>query len=734
MHEAIIQQDAINNNGLHSVIDTGFSIPINTALLKMAHGVGNYHTNNPLAKSPTPLLTIVWANIQRLVDTPGYCAKDKAGWFIPSTLPSRLVEEQIARGSFIVMPFDFDDVPCSFAQLTTIVNGIFGNSDLELYSTKSNTPEKTKARLIVRLAEPLNFVQFMAAQSIAVSFFKDAGIVCDKAWKTCSYIYYLPNAGLLYEKPYSQRKGAGFPPFIAWPKTMQVEISILEAEKLEYLAEKEAQQAAAQYRKTLSQLPDHQPTQGDLIGAFNAVYEPANIMLAAGYQQRNENQFRHPFSESGNYSASVQVGVDGLKRVNSLSTSDKLYSNGKGAHHAFSAFCAIYHNNDMGSALRDAGDNWLTIDGVSWNKAVQRKWAENKAAQIPKVDVSGLIAKAQGAEITFGFNQYSLNGESKMLKDNLAKEAYLMDGLVLMGQLTVWYAKPNAGKTLLAIKLIADAIGKNNIDASKIFYINADDTGSGLVTKIEFAEQYGFQMLAPGYKGFTAKDFEIQIAGMIKTDACKNTAIILDTLKKFTDLMSKTKQKDFFTLCRDFVLKGGTVVMLAHPNKKRDDNNKLIAGGTSDAGDDVDCVYILDAINPVNGTITVEFERTKCRGNNVSTASFQYENTDGLSWEEKFDSVTQVSGEVVTALRNDLRHKAQQETDYSLILKVGNAINSGINKQPDLLDFIIREANIGHKAAFNFLKKYSSPTRCYKQMFDEISGDKNSKTYSLHLL
>ena len=68
-----------------------------------------------------------------------------------------------------------------------------------------------------------------------------------------------------------------------------------------------------------------------------------------------------------------------MSEVHTLSTRDPLFTDGKGAHDAFSAFRVLFHAGDQNNALKDAGDNWITIDGTSWNKAKRKEHAKKKS-------------------------------------------------------------------------------------------------------------------------------------------------------------------------------------------------------------------------------------------------------------------------------------------------------------------------------------------------------------------
>ncbi len=97
-----------------------------------------------------------------------------------------------------------------------------------------------------------------------------------------------------------------------------------------------------------------------------------------GYDQRG-GKFRHPNSESGSFSTSIKDG-----RVHALSPNDLLYTgHGGGAHDAFSTFVALKHGGNTNAALKDAGDNYLLINGESYNRVKRPEYAKEKKQRHP---------------------------------------------------------------------------------------------------------------------------------------------------------------------------------------------------------------------------------------------------------------------------------------------------------------------------------------------------------------
>jgi hypothetical protein len=165
-------------------------------------------------------------------------------------------------------------------------------------------------------------------------------------------------------------------------------------------------------------------------------------------------------------------------------------------------------------------------------------------------------------------DKYSLTGSSSVLEQEITKSVHVLGDIALTGQATIIFAAPNTGKTLITLHLVMESLNRQVIDLSKLYYINVDDTGEGLIQKLKIAEEYGFQMLSEGHKNFKTGDFKNIVLEMIEKKQCQDVIIIVDTLKKFANLMDKKKVSEFNRMVRVFVLMGGTFIALAHVNKK----------------------------------------------------------------------------------------------------------------------------------------------------------------------
>ena len=104
----------------------------------------------------------------------------------------------------------------------------------------------------------------------------------------------------------------------------------------------------------------------------------------------------------------------------------------------------------------------------------------------------------------FSLEKFALNGQSTEMESKMLDDKFVLGRLAILGQSTVFYAKPNAGKTLMTIWLLIEQIKTGDISGPDVYYINADDNHKGITFKLKLAERHGFNMLALGYNGFNA--------------------------------------------------------------------------------------------------------------------------------------------------------------------------------------------------------------------------------------
>jgi hypothetical protein len=322
--------------------------------------------------------------------------------------------------------------------------------------------------------------------------------------------------------------------------------------------------------------------------------------------------------------------------------------------------------------------------------------------------------------------QYSLLGKLDIVRKFAVDATPLLGSIALKGQFTVLYADSNAGKTLLTLHLLREAILGGRIEGDKVFYANMDDSSSGLLGKGEIAEELGFHQLAIGYQDLTKDRFLEGVRDMIQTREASGTLLVLDTLKKFTDVMSKSESSEFAQLMREFTAVGGSALGLAHTNKNRDREGQLVQTGTADIPQDADCTYILDT-EVKNSETVVTFKNTKSRGPVPRFAQFAYDRHE-RNYCKLLDSVRELA---VDESSLDFEIVPEENPNDRMIRAIKEVIGSGFNGKTDL----INEAYALTKDSKSKLEKIylryvgSDPT---KHIWGFTVGERNLQSFFLH--
>ncbi len=733
---------------------------------QMVSGIGADHTD----RYGKEYLTIGWDAITALVDKPQQVDKAQAQWLIPSSYKTRTFKEQEQHGQYYCLWVDLDDKPLKIYDLADHFNNLLSGSDYELYNTSSATVDNQKARALIPLNKPLSFMNWRMAQQVLNDKLEALGIKPDRAAERAAQLCYLPNKIKFYGSR-SSRNDLFFDPMQTWASEIETKKNLAKAETA-VLSSKKRQAEKRREELSLSNTPN-------VIEAFNQSYTPQEWMTTHGYDQQG-NSFRHPNSQTGNYSATVKTDSNGVLRVNALSSADPLYTDGQGAHDAFSCFTVLVHNGDHSAALIDAGNNLLTIGVVSFNKALQRDHMQKKAQQ-PKVEfnIDDLLTAQEsrngtaqptpippqaqdnymddnidydsmpdfgevGGEkeskakddpekpkIPFSMKSFSLSGQSEIMKTKMLADRYVLDRIAILGQATTIYAKPNTGKTLLVLWMLIESIKAGRISGENVYYINADDDYKGLVYKTSLAEKHGFQMLAPGHNDFESVALQGYMRQMIDDGTASGTVIILDTLKKFTDLMDKRKGSAFMDRAREYISNGGTLIMLAHTNKNRDADGKAVFSGTSDVVDDCDCVFILDEVAKTNTTKQVLFENIKCRGDVANELAFSYSVEEGKHYQYRLESVEPADKNATAKAKEEKIAADARAKDQEIIDAITEAIEQGITQKTPLILAAHDCSGISKRRLTTILTRYKGTDFSKGDLWREEVGEKNAKTYHL---
>ena len=313
----------------------------------MVSGFGKYH-----GKNVGSYASITYEQIQALVDNPQQVEKDVALRVIPSTLKTRVHAEQREFGDFWMLWADLDKNPLNINLVEELVRAL--GCDYEIYASRSAVPGLPKCRVLIPLPYGISGADWLICQRLLNDhFYHEGGVTPDRTTQQAGQPCYLPNRGSYYFSR-SRREGAFFDVLAVWQENIEVVRGIVAAEMAQKAAEKEARERA-QASKTVD------PSKS-LIHAFNDAYAIGDLLFEAGYDEK-DGTFRHPASQSGSFSANIKDG-----RVYTFSSADPLYTDGEGAHDAFSVFTVLFADGDLDKALTLAGNERVMIDGKPWNE------------------------------------------------------------------------------------------------------------------------------------------------------------------------------------------------------------------------------------------------------------------------------------------------------------------------------------------------------------------------------
>lgn len=300
--------------------------------------------------------------------------------------------------------------------------------------------------------------------------------------------------------------------------------------------------------------------------------------------------------------------------------------------------------------------------------------------------------------------RYSLRGQSEEFTKNAVAATSLLGHLCLAGQATVWYAPPNAGKTLIALKLLSDAISENRISPDNVWYINADDSSEGFATKIRLMDDLGVHTIAPGFQGFEAGKLPELFHEMARANKAKGSLIIIDTIKKVASLMDKNSASTFTAACRAAVMAGATIVGFAHTNKQPSASGKLQYAGTTDLRDDFDAAYIMEPVQTdwSKEEKVVKYEAIKTRGSNAQYAAYAYSNIPDISYEERLASVRTVGEEEIQGFRV----MEEEKSDAEIIEAISHCISTGEYAKMALAKAASKRSGASERQVIRTIDKY----------------------------
>ncbi len=351
--------------------------------------------------------------------------------------------------------------------------------------------------------------------------------------------------------------------------------------------------------------------------------------------------------------------------------------------------------------------------------------AQKQAVEAPHTETAGEPVNA--------LDQFAINGQVAQMKQQMIDDipAWVW---ALLGQLTILFMVYNAGKTLVSLWEIINGIIAGRLIPENIYYINADDTFKGGITKGEIAEKYGFKMLIPGHNGFKADQLLTILSRLTATGKAAGIVIILDTGKKFIDMMDKAAAARATEILRQFVSHGGTVIILAHVNKHRGADGKPIHEGTGDLVNDADCVYVGDILleDTARGLRTIQLKNIKARGDVPSEITYRYSIAKGASYEDRLQSIVEVGKAEQEAAKRMKTAQALLAKNKAAILAIKECLMDGINQKTALIEEAHSRSGLSRSVIRKALEDHTGGKVDEYQFWHLTISGKNSNIYQLN--
>ncbi|KAB7887137.1 hypothetical protein [Poseidonibacter ostreae] len=314
-------------------------------------------------------------------------------------------------------------------------------------------------------------------------------------------------------------------------------------------------------------------------------------------------------------------------------------------------------------------------------------------------------------------NKYSMSKER--LKNMEKNEINIVDEILFKGHITVIVARPNGGKTLLA-KHWAKQIAQNGY---QLLYIFEDANMNNYKDMSETGFKCGFDVMASfANVGVSAEDILKDISNLADTEEnLSKLVLVVDTFKKFVDVLGKDSVKRFYNIMRKITAKGGTVLTLAHANKHLNEDGNLVYDGTNDVKADCDTLYYLYDDGDIHAsTRYATLEGDKVRAvNGAKILSFKFDRDNYTA--EKIDNVIDT--------RLLLKRNILVQANQTLVEDVNDAIMNGTTSQKALVEFIQDNSSMGRDKARGFLVTLIN--HCWQRTKITSSDGKNQYSYSL---
>lgn len=187
--------------------------------------------------------------------------------------------------------------------------------------------------------------------------------------------------------------------------------------------------------------------------------------------------------------------------------------------------------------------------------------------------------------------------QSMLLSESHVKEmqdaVFIIEDMIVRGHMMAFVAPANSGKTALLVHFSEQIVSAGY----HLLYVNCDASPPDLRRHFEHAQRHKYKVVAPDViPGKSPRDVLAEFKRFLEHGVdLSNVVIVLDTLKKFVDVIEKRAAKELYSLLRGLSVRGCTVILLGHCNKHLDHEKRTLYEGTADLRNDLDELIYLDA-------------------------------------------------------------------------------------------------------------------------------------------
>jgi hypothetical protein len=327
---------------------------------------------------------------------------------------------------------------------------------------------------------------------------------------------------------------------------------------------------------------------------------------------------------------------------------------------------------------------------------------------------AGNVFVLRGADKPVGDDPFSW-AYSHMITEDQAQTFdapdFAYDGFIVNGHIIVIAGPANSGKTTIMLREVCPVMVKRGY---RVIYINVDVASVDTRQMRNQAEKDGIDLLVPEVAGSGVDDVIKNLNSMSRAQTPYNhTVIVLDTLKKFADLISKSETRKFLSMLRRLTGKGATVICLAHNNKRPDGNGKQIFEGVGDIKNDADELIYLVSEKQHDGTVLVSTEPDKTRAR-LTPLTFRIELDRSVTPTQRVDIL-------------DRQQKADQfAQDQDIIEAIVDLLGTGECNQTQIVNALYGQG-ISARQARRVLQGYADPN-AHAVLWTKSRDPKNNQT------